>query len=261
MKHPPRFGRGRRSQTVAVGRAGHYVGAAIPQGQVQDIALAATLRAAALRLANNLQPKNVPARLPVIASADLRVKIRQSRVGNLILFVVDASGSMAARKRMVAVKGAVVSLLMDAYQKRDRVGLISFRGQQAELLVPPTNSVELAERSLRQMPTGGQTPLTAGLELARQIVEQHSKRESSLSPLLVLVTDGRDKVEQTGQLRRAALSLAKAQIPALVLDSEQGYVRVGMSQEIAGWLGADYLLLDTLKAKTITNRVRKKLSR
>ncbi len=205
-------------------------------------------------------------RLPLLPSApllikpaDLRVKIRRARTGNLILFVVDASGSMGARKRMVAVKGAVLSLLLDAYQKRDRVGLITFRGQGAKMLVSPTNSVELAERHLRQLPTGGRTPLAAGLQLAGQVLTTHLQRDAALAPLLVLVTDGRANVGQPNLLHYAATTVSKKQIAALVLDSEQGYVRLGKARELAGWLGAEYLLLDELRAESISRHVQQKI--
>ncbi len=288
----PQPGRGRRSQTVAVSQGGHYIRATMPQGSVHDIAVDATLRAAALRLARG----NEDARRrggeeakrqesiisPFIASldlassphfaspphlttprlilpADLRTKIRRARTGNLILFVVDASGSMGARQRMIAVKGAVLSLLLDAYQKRDRVGLIAFRGQGAEVLVPPTNSVELAEQRLRQMPTGGRTPLVAGLQLADQVLTSHLQRDAALTPLLVLITDGRPNVGSPAQLHHVALALAQKRIAVLVLDSEQNFVHLGAAREVAAWLEAEYLLLDELRAGVIAGRVRQRL--
>jgi magnesium chelatase subunit D len=161
---------------------------------------------------------------------------------------------------MVAVKGAVLSLLLDAYQKRDRVGLIAFRGQGAELLVPPTNSVELAEQRLRQMPTGGRTPLSAGLQLAERVLTSHLQRDAALTPLLVLVTDGRSNVGSPAHLRHAALTLAQKRLAALVLDSEQSFVRLGAVKEIAAWLEADYLPLEALQAGVIAGQVRQKLN-
>lgn len=252
----PQTGRGRRSQTTALHQDGYYVRATPPQGSVRDVAIDATLRAAALRLAG--AGEKVVARTQITAS-DLRVKVRQTRTGNLILFVVDASGSMAARKRMVSVKGAILSLLLDAYQKRDRVGLITFRGERAQLLVPPTNSVELAERQLRQLPTGGRTPLAAGLQLAEKVLANYQLQNSGLAPLLVLVTDGRANEGQKAHLHQTALGLSRKGVPGLVLDSEQGYVRLGLAREIAGWLAAEYLPLDYLHSNTIAKRVRQKL--
>jgi magnesium chelatase subunit D len=237
---------------------------------VRDVAVEATLRAAALRKAQGsnsaeiislpaCQPAILPPLHPSILPTDLRIKIRRARTGHLILFVVDASGSMGARKRMIAVKGAILSLLLDAYQKRDRVGLIAFRGPGAELLVPPTNSVELAEQRLRHLPTGGRTPLTAGLDLAGQVLTQHLLKEAALTPLLVLVTDGRSNVGSPLELRQAALALNQKRIAALVLDSDQSFVRLGAAQEIAAWLEAEYLRLDDLRAGVIAGQVRRQL--
>ena len=257
----PQAGRGRRSYTVATQRGGHYLRATVPTGPARDIALEATLRAAALRQAESRPTKGSTSQSPhlLISKSDLRVKIRRSRTGNLILFVVDASGSMGARKRMVAVKGAMLSLLLEAYQKRDRVGLIAFRGSGAELLVPPTNSVELAERSLRHLPTGGRTPLTAGLQLAGQTLHHYLQRDEALTPLLVVVTDGRANVGPTQRVQQAALALARQRLAGLVLDSEPGFVRLGAARTLAGWLGAEYLLLDELRAEQITAHIRRSL--
>jgi magnesium chelatase subunit D len=167
---------------------------------------------------------------------------------------------MGARQRMMAVKGAVLSLLLDAYQKRDRVGLIAFRGQGAEVLVPPTNSVELAEQRLRHLPTGGRTPLAAGLQLAQRVLTSHLQRYAALTPLLVLVTDGRANVGQPTHLWQTALTLSQKRIAALVLDSEQGFVRLGAARQIAAWLAAEYLLLDQLQAGFIAGQVRQQLN-
>ncbi|MCB0194294.1 MAG: VWA domain-containing protein [Anaerolineae bacterium] len=166
---------------------------------------------------------------------------------------------MGARKRMVAVKGAMLSLLLDAYQKRDRVGLITFRGQNAQMLVSPTNSVELAERQLRQLPTGGRTPLLSALQLADRVVTVQLNRDAALTPLVVLITDGRANTSQPGQIQTAAIHLAQKQLATLVLDSEQGFVRMGLARQLAQWLGARYLLLDELHSESIVRQVRSSL--
>ncbi len=127
----------------------------------------------------------------VLRADDLREVVREGREGNLVLFVVDASGSMAARKRMSAVKTAVLSLLLDAYQRRDKVGLITFRGAGAEVALPPTSSVEAGAARLRSLPTGGRTPLAAGLMRAADVLRVERLRDPARRPLLVLVTDGR----------------------------------------------------------------------
>ncbi len=246
---------GRRSLTEALGRNGHPVRAVRPRSRpVRDVALGATLRAAGIRLAARGAGRGAG---PRIQPQDLRVRLRRARVGNLVLFVVDASGSMAARKRMVAVKGAMLGLLLEAYQKRDRVGLIAFRGQGAELLAPPTNSVELAERRLRRLPTGGRTPLAAGLALAEQVLARHSGGREAPEPLLVLVTDGRANVGEDPAI--PARRLAALGIPGLVLDSEQGFVKMGKARELAQALGALYVPLDELSAGSIRAQVRRVL--
>ncbi len=254
-------GRGRRHKSKAVEQPGYTVGATRPQGSVQDVALAATLRASALRAAkyNPTSPTLDTPNQPLITAPDLRVKVRHARTGHLILFVVDASGSMGARKRMVTVKGAVLSLLLDAYQKRDRVGLITFRGSGARILVPPTNSVELAERQLRQLPTGGRTPLTAGLQLADKLLSTYLRKDTALTPLLVLVTDGRANAGSADHLRKTTLMLQQKQIATLVLDSEQGFVKLGQARQVAQWLGGEYLPLEGLQSSQISRQVRKNL--
>jgi magnesium chelatase subunit D len=225
---------------------------------------------------------------------DLRQKVRETRQSNLILFVVDASGSMAARDRMSAAKGAALALLLDAYRKRDQVGLVAFRGRGAELLLPPTNSVDLAERRLRELPTGGRTPLADGLALARQTVERYLAGRPAAVPLLVVITDGRANValgqrgapamtmagaattalaparrdvaptsRQDGgmgpllaELDALGWSLQRAGVAAVVIDSEAGAVRLGMAQRVARALGASYLPLDQLDAARLTRAVR-----
>jgi magnesium chelatase subunit D len=141
------------------------------------------------------------------------------------------------------------------------VGLISFRGAGAQLLVPPTNSVELAERHLRRLPTGGRTPLAAGLQLANQLLTSYLQRDSALTPLLVVVTDGRANAGPPAQLSQVTATIASKQIASLILDSEQGFVRLGLARELAARLMADYLPLDELRAESISRQVRQRLFR
>ena len=186
---------GRRARTVSGTPSGRYVGADVPQGKATDLALDATLRAAAphqLQRRENTAAENAPAFL--IEPHDVRDKVRETKTGSLILFVVDASGSMGAQRRMVAVKGAILSLLLDAYQRRDRVGLIAFRGTEAQLLLPPTGSVDLAHALLSEMPTGGRTPLSRGLLLAMEVIEAEKQKDRNVLPFLVVLTDGRANV-------------------------------------------------------------------
>ena len=193
---------GRRATTVSGSSAGRYVRAQVPQGNVTDLALDATLRAAAphQQRRKGSVPDAAGAETPavIIEPWDVREKVRETKTGSLILFIVDASGSMGAQRRMVAVKGAVLSLLLDAYQRRDRVALISFRGTGAELLLPPTNSVDLAQLYLQDMPTGGRTPLSRGLYLALETLETERLKDRNVLPLVVLLSDGRANVSLDG---------------------------------------------------------------
>jgi magnesium chelatase subunit D len=177
----------------------------------------------------------------VVRPEDLREGRREGRESNLVLFAVDASGSMAARNRMSAVKAAVLSLLLDAYQRRDKVGLIAFRGDGADLLLPPTSSVETAAARLRVLPTGGRTPLAAGLELARQTLERERLRDPRRRPLLVVVTDGR--CSPGADPATVARALERSGIASVVVDCEAGRIRLGLAAELAGDLGAVLLPL------------------
>ena len=228
-----------------------------------SLALAPTLRAAAPhQLARRAQSPDGPALL--LERHDLQQQVRSQPAGNLVLFAVDASGSMAARRRMEAAKGAVVSLLMDAYQKRDRVGLIAFGGEAATLVLPPTNSVELAERALRSLPTGGRTPLAHALHLAADLVRRGARGHQQATPWLVLVTDGRPNVglhtaNAFGDMMEQVAVLRELQVRALVLDTESGPVRVGVNRRLARALNGEYLALDALAPDGIAGAVRSRL--
>lgn len=176
---------GRRSRART--EHGRTTGARHPQGALTKLHLAATVQAAA----PHQRARGRSGRGLVVRRDDLRQAVREGREGNLVLFVVDASGSMAARQRMAAVKGAVLSLLLDAYQRRDKVGLITFRGKDAEVALPPTSSVDAAAARLELLPTGGRTPVAAGLLKAHEVLRVERLRDPSRRPLLVVVTDGR----------------------------------------------------------------------
>ena len=257
---------GRRAVTISSNAAGRYVRARIPQDGVTDLALDATLRAAAppqpgRRQALAAAPvANTPAVL--IEPWDLREKVRETRTGSLIIFIVDASGSMGAQRRMVAVKGAVLSLLLDAYQRRDRVALISFRGIQAQLLLPPTNSVELAQIYLEELPTGGRTPLSRGLYLALELLERERLKDRDTLPLVALLSDGRANVTldgNPGQPTEEVLELAarfqEKAIPAVVIDTELDFIKLELARPLAAAMGARYLKLDELRADALAAAV------
>jgi magnesium chelatase subunit D len=231
---------GRRSRALT--DAGRSTGSRAPQPGPLDLHLTATLTASAPY--QRARGRTGPGLL--LEGSDLRAHQREGRESNLVLFAVDASGSMAARRRMEAVKGAVLSLLLDAYQRRDKVGLICFRGAGAELLLPPTSSVDAAARRLASMPAGGRTPLAAGLAEAQAVLRRERLRDPLRRPLLVVVTDGR--VTAGGDPGPAAAALRRDGIAAVVVDCESGPVRLGLAAVLAQQLGAEYLDLARLSA-------------
>jgi magnesium chelatase subunit D len=195
-----------------------------------------------------------------IERGDLRQATLEGREGNLVLFAVDASGSMGARSRMGAVKGAVLSLLLDAYQRRDKVGMVTFRGSAAELALPPTWSVEAAAARLRTLPTGGRTPLAAGLLRARETLRVERIRDPRRRPLLVVVTDGRATGTRggnhLGEAYAAAALLAAEGTAGIVVDCESGPVRLGLAGVLGAHLGAETLRLEELAADALAGAVR-----
>ena len=190
--------------------------------------------------------QQAPAGRVRLVPADLRQAVREGREGNLVLFAVDASGSMAARQRMRAVKGAVLSLLLDAYQRRDKVGLVTFRGAGAEIALPPTSSVEAAARRLTSLATGGRTPLAAGLAKAARVLAAERLRDPRRRALLVVVTDGRATSGSDADLTRAAAMLAR--VASVVVDCETSILRLGLAERLAVQLGATLFRLDELEA-------------
>ncbi|SDK93912.1 VWA domain-containing protein [Nonomuraea jiangxiensis] len=227
---------GRRSRSrTSYGRA---TGSRRPTERVRDLHVTATLLAAAPHQA--ARGRGGPGL--VLRGDDLREAVREGREGNLVLFLVDASGSMAARKRMTSVKTAVLSLLLDAYQRRDKVGLVTFRGTDAEVALPPTSSVEAGAARLRSLPTGGRTPLAAGLAKAAEVLRVERLRDPARRPLLVLVTDGR--ATAGGDVDRAAALLAGT--AGVVVDCESGPVRLGLAVRLAGRLRARLVRLQDL---------------
>lgn len=243
---------GRRSRART--EHGRTTGARRPQGALTKLHLAATVQAAA----PHQRARGRSGRGLVVRRDDLRQATREGREGNLVLFVVDASGSMAARQRMAAVKGAVLSLLMDAYQRRDKVGLITFRGKEAAVVLPPTSSVDAAAARLETLPTGGRTPVAAGLLKAHDVLRVERLRDPSRRPLLVVVTDGR----ATGGPEPVALAARAARLheadgtASVVVDCESGPVRLGLAAALAAELGGTAVTLDELRADSIAGLVK-----
>ncbi|MEU5415884.1 putative cobaltochelatase [Streptomyces clavifer] len=243
---------GRRSRART--EHGRTTGARRPEGTLTKLHLAATVQAAA----PHQRARGRSGRGLVVRRDDLRQATREGREGNLVLFVVDASGSMAARQRMSAVKGAVMSLLLDAYQRRDKVGLVTFRGKEAEVVLPPTSSVDAAAARLQSLPTGGRTPLAAGLLRAHDVLRVERLRDPSRRPLLVVVTDGR----ATGGPDPVALAARAGRLHAaegtasVVVDCESGIVRLGLAAQLARDLGGTAVTLDELRADSIAGLVK-----
>ena len=194
----------------------------------------------------------------LLAATDLRRAERRGKEGNLVLFVVDASGSMAAAARMSEVKGAVLGLLMDAYQRRDKVGLITFRDKGAELVLPPTSSVENAAHRLDAIQTGGRTPLAAGLAKAVQVIRTEKLRDPLRRPLVLLVTDGRADNASATLARTAGATLRGHDV--VVVDCERGRVKLRLAERLAIDLGADYLRLDDVTTEPLTAAVAERRS-
>ncbi|MGC4972957.1 putative cobaltochelatase [Streptomyces sp. DT199] len=243
---------GRRSRART--EHGRTTGARRPRGALTKLHLAATVQAAAPH--QRARGRSGPGL--VVRRDDLRQATREGREGNLVLFVVDASGSMAARQRMSAVKGAVLSLLLDAYQRRDKVGLVTFRGTEADVALPPTSSVDAAAARLETLPTGGRTPLAAGLLRAHDVLRVERLRDPARRPLVVLVTDGRATggPEPVALAGRAARLFAADGVASVVVDCESGPVRLGLAGQLAGELGGTAVTLDELRADSIAGLVK-----
>ncbi|MFF1277236.1 putative cobaltochelatase [Streptomyces marokkonensis] len=243
---------GRRSRART--EHGRTTGARRPNGALTKVHLAATVQAAAPH--QRARGRSGPGL--VVRRDDLRQATREGREANLVLFVVDASGSMAARQRMSAVKGAVVSLLLDAYQRRDKVGLVTFRGAAADVALPPTSSVDAAAARLESLPTGGRTPLAAGLLRAHDVLRVERLRDPARRPLVVVVTDGRATggPEPVALASRAARLFAAEGVASVVVDCESGPVRLGLAGRLAGELGGSAVTLDELRADSIAGLVR-----
>ena len=256
-----RRGSGRRSRTRVSLKQGRYI-KSTPGNKNNDIALDATLRAAA---PHQLARKKGDGPAVVLKKEDIREKVREKRIGNFLLFAVDASGSMGARGRMAASKGAIMSLLLDAYQKRDKVGMVSFRKNEAFVNLPPTSSVELAGKLLAEMPVGGRTPLSAGLVSAHEQVRNYLLRDPSARPIVIIITDGKSNAAMGDQkpveeaFDFAVKMAADQRVVYIVVDTEeQGLVNFGLAGRLAEALEARYFKIAELKADQLVNIIKEK---
>lgn len=254
---------GRRSKTHTERKRGRYIQARPSQGKTDDLAFDATLRTAApFQKERTEQRKKVAF---AIQASDFQRKVRVKKAANLILFVVDASWSMAVAERMSATKGAILSLLTDAYQRRDRVGLVVFQKNRATLVLPPTNSVQLAKRALADIPVGGKTPLSAGLHMAHEVIKREKIIHPDVNPLMILLTDGAGNVslgsmppqEEANQL---ANRIAADEIRAVVINMEHSAFDQGLAQNLADNLHSPCYTLTELKAETLYHAVKGEIS-
>jgi len=253
---------GRRSRTRTERKRGRYIQARPAQGNTSDIAFDATLRAAAPHQTQREEQRKQVAF--AIQPQDLQRKIRVRRAANLVLFAVDASWSMAVSERMAATKGAILSLLTDAYQRRDRVGLVVFQKDRARLILPPTNSVQLAQRALADIPVGGKTPLSAGLFLSHEVIRREKYTHPDVEPLLILLTDGAGNVSLMDQnpqreAHQLAEQIANESIRSIVINMEHAAFDQGLARALAEHLKGPCYTLSELKAENLLQTVRSEM--
>ncbi len=253
---------GRRSFTYTSRRRGRYVSSR-PAGQdLSDIAVDATLREAAPHQRARGRMAGGPVSL---RRSDLRRKVRVRRAANLVFFLLDLSWSMAAAQRMVATKGAILSLLLDAYQKRDRVALAVFQREGARLVLPPTNSIELAKRLLGELKVGGRTPLSHGLLLAYEVALREKRKDREVQPLLVLLTDGAGNVSLGGrppeeEAHEIARLIRARGMHAVVINTEHATLDRGLAAALADALGGNCYTLAELRADELYATVKRELA-
>jgi magnesium chelatase subunit D len=255
---------GKRTYTRTERKRGRYIKARPAGDHPQDIAFDATLRAAAPFQQQRLSEAENDLALQ-LRSGDLQRKVRVRRTGNLILFVVDASWSMAASERMEATKGAIFSLLVDAYQRRDQVGLVVFQRDKARLVLPPTSSVDLAQKALKDLPVGGKTPLSSGLFLAYQVIQNARRQDNEQRPLMIVLTDGAGNVSMTGMPaqeeanRIAELFAQSKELRSIVINMEHQAFDRGLAAKLANALGGACYNLPELRADTLLHAVKREI--
>jgi Mg-chelatase subunit ChlD len=253
---------GRRTRTRTDRKRGRYILARPARGKTSDIAFDATLRAAAPHQKERRAKGDSPALS--IKRSDLQQKVRVRKSANLILFVVDASWSMAVAERMSATKGAILSLLTDAYQRRDRVGLVVFQKDRALTVLPPTNSIQLARQALKDIPVGGKTPLSAGLLMAYELLKQEKTLHPDVLPLMILLTDGAGNVAMgdlppQDEAHRISDLIRQAGIRSVVINMEHAAFDQGLARALSERLAAPCYTLHELKAESLYHTVRREI--
>ncbi len=254
-------GSGRRTKTLSNSKMGRYIKYKLPKGKITDIAFDATLRNAA----PHQKSRKKSDLLISIKCEDIREKIREKRIGNLIMFLVDASGSMGIDKRMREAKGAVFSLLQDAYQKRDTVGLITFRGNEAEVILNPTRSIDLAVNRLQKIQTGGKTPLALGVKTTVDFIKSKKAKDNNIVPIVVIISDGRGNVSMFGkkiitEIEEISKAASKENVDFVVLDTETGFLKLGLAKKMADQLGALYLRIEDLREGELVDAIKQVVS-
>jgi magnesium chelatase subunit D len=251
---------GRRIPTLSLRNNGKYVRHGLPKGEIKDVALDATIRTAAPYQKERKHDSDLAV---VIKTQDIREKIRVGKISTATMFVVDASGSMGANRRMESAKGAVLSLLLDSYQQRDKVGLVAFRGDQADTLLPLCSSVDLAYKGLKELPTGGRTPLAAGLERGLNLLMAEKQKDEGAIPVLLLISDGRANVSSGSgkkEIEKELLALAEQArakgIFVIVIDTEvvsKSFIQMqlGYCREIASYSGGKYYPIADLTSQAV----------
>ncbi len=247
---------GRRSVTRTERKRGRYIQSRSAQGRTDDLAFDATMRAAAPFQKERSEIKENNRVAFAVKPSDYMKKIRVRKAANLILFLVDASWSMAVAERMAATKGAIMSLLTDAYQRRDRVGLIVFQKNLATQVLPPTNSVMLAEAALEDIPVGGKTPLSAGLMMAYEVLRKERLLHPEVMPLLIVLTDGAGNVSigyssPQEEAYNIASLIAKENIHSVVINMEHAAFDQGLAQSLADHLKGPCYTITDLKAESL----------
>ncbi|MDM7912371.1 MAG: magnesium chelatase subunit D family protein, partial [Methanotrichaceae archaeon] len=250
--------RGRRMNTLALQNSGRYLRHRMPKDS-KDIAIDATIRAAAPYQRSRAGPNAIK-----VKSEDIREKERVRKTSAVLLFVVDASGSMGAMQRMESAKGAVLSLLMDSYQKRDKIGMVAFKGNDAELILPPSSSVDLALSRLKELPTGGKTPLSAGLSRALQLLQGEIRKDAEAKTMMVLISDGRANVGMGGKIKEELMEISERTkqigVHTIVIDTEVVEssfmdMRLGYCREIAETAGGKYYPISGLNPEALCSIV------
>ena len=256
---------GRRSQTKSKNKRGRYIQSKPSPNDAGDLAFDATLRAAAPYQSTREDLKQENDVAFAIRRDDFQKKVRVKKTANLILFLVDGSWSMAVAERMQATKGAILSLLTDAYQRRDRVGLVVFQKDRATLVLAPTNSVLLAQRALANIPVGGKTPLAAGLQMAYEVIKREKTLHPDVQPLLIVLTDGAGNVAMGKRTVQAEIDdlagLFQAEkIHSVVINMEHKIFDQGLAKDLADKMGAVCYTMEDLKGETLYQAVQKEMT-